>query len=159
MKKISVLIMFLAFLGFQMVQAQTRQITGTVTNSEDGTTLPGVQIIVVSTTIGTITDLDGNYSLTVPETARTLRFSFVGMKTVDVALVGQAIIDVVMESDLLALDEVIVVSYGTATRESFTGAATVVDSETLGKRQVSSVKQYWSARYKCKYKDTWCGII
>src|SRR6056297_3519633 len=113
MKKISVLIMFLAFLGLQLVQAQTRQITGTVTSAEDGSTIPGVQIVIVGSTIGTTSDVDGNYAITVPESANILRFSFVGMKTVDVPIDGQSTIDVVMEPDLLALDEVVVIGYGT----------------------------------------------
>jgi len=139
MKKIYTLFMFLAFLGLQVAQAQTTQISGTVTTSEDGSTLPGVQIVVVGSTLGTVTDVDGKYTIDVPESATTLRFYFVGMKTTDVPIEGQTTINVVMEPDLLALDEIMVVAYGTATRESFTGSASAVKVDKLAEIQTSNV--------------------
>ncbi len=139
MKKISVLIMLLAVLGLQLAQAQVRQITGTVTSSEDGASMPGVQIVVLGTTIGTTTDANGQYSLSVPESARILQFFFVGMKTVDAQIGDQTTIDVVMESDLLALDEVMVVAYGTVRKESFTGSASSVKVNKLNEIQTSNV--------------------
>ena len=90
MKKVSVLIIFLAVLGLQLVQAQTRQITGTVTSASDGSTIPGVSIVVLSTTVGTTTDIDGQYTLTVPESATTLQFTFVGMETTEVDIAGRS---------------------------------------------------------------------
>ncbi|HUS87071.1 MAG TPA: TonB-dependent receptor [Bacteroidales bacterium] len=141
MKKVSVLIMFLAFLGLQLVQAQTRQITGTVTSTEDGTTLPGVQIVVVGTTIGAITDIDGQYSLAVPESATTLRFSFVGMETQEIDIAGRSVIDIAMSEDLTALGEVIVLGYSTRGKNQITGSTVQLSSEQLKDVPVTSVDQ------------------
>ncbi|GET29026.1 TonB-dependent receptor plug domain-containing protein [Prolixibacter sp. SD074] len=139
MKKLVLLLAFSAF-GLLSLMAQTKVITGTVTSADDGSSIPGVSVSVQGTTLGTITDIDGKYRISVPQNATTLVFSFVGMETQEVAISG-SVINVNMRSDLVGLDEVLVVAYGTATRESFTGAAAVVDASTLEKRQVSNVTQ------------------
>lgn len=110
----------IAFAGLQLINAQPRRISGSVTNSEDNTPIPGVSVVVKGTTLGTITDTDGEYVLTVPGEARTLIFSFVGMRVMEVPIL-QTTVDVVMEPDVIGVDEVMVVAYGTATKESFTG--------------------------------------
>jgi len=107
MKRFTVFFAFLVFLAFQL-QAQVQQITGTITSSEDGLGVPGVSIVVKGTTYGTITDLDGNYTLAAPEDAVALLFSFVGMKTQDINIDGREVIDIVLEPDVFGLDEVIV---------------------------------------------------
>ncbi len=128
------------FVGFNL-QAQGSEVKGKVTSAEDGSVLPGVSVVVQGTTIGTVTDFDGNYSLSVPADASTIVFSFVGMVTQEVEIEGRSIIDVVMESDALGLDEVVVIAYGTTTKETFTGAASVVDSDEIERRQVSNLSQ------------------
>ncbi|MDT8402487.1 MAG: SusC/RagA family TonB-linked outer membrane protein, partial [Bacteroidales bacterium] len=141
MKKISVLIMLLAFLGVQLVQGQTRQITGTVTSAEDGTPLPGVQIVVVGSTIGAITNVDGNYSIEVPESATTLQYSFVGLTTQAIEIQGRSVIDVVMEEDLQALGEIIVTGYSTRGKNQLTGSTVQVSADQLKETPVTSVDQ------------------
>ncbi|MBN1387935.1 MAG: TonB-dependent receptor [Bacteroidales bacterium] len=141
MKKISVLIMFLAVLGLQLAQAQVRQITGTVTSAEDGAPLPGVQIVVVGSTIGAITDVNGNYSIDVPETATTLQFSFVGLTTQAIDIEGKSVIDVVMEEDLQALGEIIVTGYSTRGKNQLTGSTVQVTADKLRDTPVASVDQ------------------
>lgn len=138
MKKFALLLAIFA-IGLQSVLAQTREITGTVTSAEDESPLPGVTVSVPGTTLGMISDVNGNYTITVPEGAETLRFSFVGMKTVEVPLTSQTTYNVSMENDILGVDEVMVVAYGTAQKESFTGSAQVVDNTVLEKRPVSNV--------------------
>jgi len=91
------------------------QISGTVTGQDDGLPIPGVSVSVKGTTLGTLTGADGKYSLTVPPRATTLTFSFIGMKTVDEAIGGRSVIDVVLEQDLLNLDEVIVTGVAAGT--------------------------------------------
>ncbi len=140
MKKIALMLLGIAFFGVLVVEAQVKSINGTVTGSDDGTGIPGVSVSVKGTTIGTVTNLDGKYQLEVPNDASVLIFSFVGMKTQEVEISGSTV-DAVMEADLVGIDEVMVVAYGTATKESFTGAASVVEAETLEKRQVSNVSQ------------------
>ncbi|MFW5657346.1 MAG: carboxypeptidase-like regulatory domain-containing protein, partial [Bacteroidota bacterium] len=101
MKKISILLVGLLFVGMQVILAQTKQITGTVTSSDDGMPLPGVSVVVKGTSIGITTDIDGEYELNVPEDANTLVFSFVGMQTQEVAIDDRSTVDVVMQPDLV----------------------------------------------------------
>ncbi len=141
MKKISVLIVFLAVLGLQLAQAQVRQITGTVTSAEDGSPLPGVQIVVVGTTIGAITDVDGNYAINVPEDAEQLQFTFVGLTTQTIDIEGRSEIDVVMEEDLQAIGEIIVTGYSARGKNQLTGSTVQVGADKLRETPVSSVDQ------------------
>ncbi len=112
------------------VFAQTRQITGTVTSAEDGSPIPGATVMVQGTTIGTVTNIDGGYTLAVPEEAKTLVFSFVGMKTTEVPVSG-TVVDASLKADIIGVDEVLVVAYGTSKRSSFTGSAQKVGSDEL----------------------------
>lgn len=138
MKRITVLLGFLVLLGLQVVFAQTKQITGTVTSAEDGMGIPGVSVVVKGTTIGTTTDIDGNYTLNIPQDATTIVFTFVGLKTIEMPA-DKNVINVVMSADTQELDEVVVVAYGTTTKQSFTGSAEVISAKKLEKRTVSNV--------------------
>ena len=100
----------------QVALAQTREITGTVTGADDGVAIPGASVVVRGTTIGTITDAEGVYTLNVPESAQILMFTFIGMKTVEETIGDRSVIDVVLEIDVLGLEEVVVTSLG-ITRE------------------------------------------
>ncbi len=110
--------------------AQSRTIMGKVTDSA-GETIPGVTVMVRGTTIGTITDVEGNYSLTVGADARSLVFSFIGMRTQEVSLGASDIVNVVMQQDILGLDEVIVVGYGVQRKSDITGTVASVGQERL----------------------------
>ncbi|WP_340114454.1 SusC/RagA family TonB-linked outer membrane protein [Maribellus mangrovi] len=112
MKKIAIILSILLFMGNLVAFAQTKTITGTVTSAEDNMPIPGVSVSVKGTTLGTITDIDGVYTLKAPEDARTLVLSFVGMKTQEIALGTSTTINVVMEPDVLGLDEVVVTALG-----------------------------------------------
>jgi len=114
MKKLLLLIVLFVFAGVSTLMAQTRVITGTVTSATQGEgAIPGVTVQAKGTTIGALTDLNGKYSITVPTTATTLVFSYVGMATREIPIAGQAVINVVMESTLIGLQEVVVTSgYG-----------------------------------------------
>ena len=94
MKRLCVFLACLVFVGVNYLQAQTVQITGTVTSAEDGMPIPGASVQVKGTTIGTSTDASGKYSLSVPTNATTLVVSFVGLKTQEVAITGRTLIDV-----------------------------------------------------------------
>jgi len=111
MKRLMILFTLVVFTCIQ-VFSQANVITGAVTSAEDGSPIPGVSIVVRGTTIGTITDVDGNYSLAVPENAIKLMFTFVGMKTVEETIGGRSVIDVTLEVDILGLEEVVVTSLG-----------------------------------------------
>ncbi len=131
MKKVLLALSFLMVFGPGTLLAQTRTITGTVTGSEDGMPIPGVSVFVQGTTVGTVTQPNGTYSLNVPQDAQTLVFSFVGMQRVEVAIQGRSTIDIEMVSEMLTMDEVIVVGYGVTRKEANTGSVSVVNSEQL----------------------------
>ncbi|MTG98785.1 SusC/RagA family TonB-linked outer membrane protein [Myroides sp. BIT-d1] len=129
---LSILLVLLVQVGF----AQEKTLTGVV--QEDGLTLPGVSVVIEGTQFGTQTDLDGKYSIKVKQ-GQTLVFSFIGMKDVKYKVGAASVHNVTMgadESNLL--DEVIVVGYGTATKESFTGSATQISNKNIEKKNVSN---------------------
>ncbi|MCU0378552.1 MAG: SusC/RagA family TonB-linked outer membrane protein [Bacteroidales bacterium] len=116
MNRLKLLIALFVFTGFSALMAQTVTIKGTVTSADDGLPIPSVAVTVKGTTLGTLTDFDGKYSITAPSGAQTMTFTFVGMKTVTETIGGRATIDVVMQTDMLGLDEVVVTALG-ITRE------------------------------------------
>jgi TonB-linked SusC/RagA family outer membrane protein len=115
MRKI-LLIFLLLFISKQITHAQEKiTITGTIISSEDNLGVIGAAIIVKGTQIGTTADIDGNYKLTVPADAKTLVFSFVGLKSQEIEINGQTKIDVVLGPDIFKMDEVIVAGVASAT--------------------------------------------
>ncbi|GAB6394928.1 MAG: SusC/RagA family TonB-linked outer membrane protein [Bacteroidales bacterium] len=126
---------FIASISF--VTAQTTRVTGVVISAEDNEPVIGASVIAKGTSVGTVTNIDGRFTLDVPSDARTLVISFVGLKTQETAVAPN--VRIVMESDSRSLEEVLVVAYGTTTKQSFTGSAAVVKAEDIGKIQTSSV--------------------
>jgi TonB-linked SusC/RagA family outer membrane protein len=116
---------------FHMASGQDRLITGQVISAADGSTYPGVTVMVPGTTIGSISDLDGNYSIHVPQEATELQFKYVGMKTVTVPIEDRSVIDVQMEEDILGLEEVVVVGYGRQLKTDLTGSISKVTTADL----------------------------
>ncbi|NOR76204.1 MAG: SusC/RagA family TonB-linked outer membrane protein [Draconibacterium sp.] len=128
-----------SFMAFSLGSfAQTKQIMGTITD-EEGITVPGVSIVVKGTTMGTITDLEGKYNLEVPTSASVLIFSYVGMLTEEIEIGNQTLIDVAMRADVIGVDEVVVVGYGTRMKEELTGAVSTVSAEKLATTSETSV--------------------
>lgn len=128
-KKITLMLSCLLFLSMQIVTAQ-RQITGTVTSSEDGGSLPGVSVIEKGTSNGVITDMNGNYKISVSEGKVTLVFSFVGMATKEVVTEKSTELNVVLEPEDVGLDEVVVTALGISREKKALGyAAATVGSE------------------------------
>lgn len=111
MKKVF-LLAFLLVVMLISALAQTRKITGFVTSSEDGLPVPGVTVGVKGTTTGTITDMKGGYSISVSESAKLLVFSFVGMITQEVAITSANKVDVVLKSNVIGVNEVVVTAFG-----------------------------------------------
>jgi len=142
MRKILRLNIVVALMLFtSMAWSQTRTISGKVTSSEDGAAAPGVNVVFKGTTSGTTTDAEGKYSLTVPDGATTLVFSFIGLKTEEVEIGDRTIIDTQMKSDLTQLSEVVVVGYGSTTKEAYTGTAKVVSADNVAKKNVPNVSR------------------
>ena len=141
MKKISLLLAFLGLIGVQLVFSQTREITGKITSSEDNVGIPGASVVIKGTTLGTIADADGKFRLQVPKSARTLIVSFVGMNSVDVELTTAANYSIVLQPSVVSVDEVVVVGYGTTTKQSFVGSAKTIKTENIQVKSVSNVSQ------------------
>jgi len=113
MKKLFLFFVLFVLAGASTLWAQTKVITGTVTSATEGDgAVPGVSVFVKGTTIATSTDVEGSYSLTVPEDAEILVFSFIGMKQQEVNISGRSVVNCVMESDVVGLNEVVVTALG-----------------------------------------------
>ncbi len=128
MKKtfLALLILMCSFAGY----AQEIQVKGVVTSADDGQPIPGVSIVVKGTTNGMITNMDGNYTLKVPGNS-TLVFSFIGMKTQEVPVNMQTVINMVLAPETTGIDEVIVVGYGVQKKSVVTAAISRVTAEDL----------------------------
>ncbi len=116
-----------------------KSVTGTVT-ADDGSPLPGVTVFVKGTTTGAITNIDGVYNLNdIPSDAQTLVFSFIGMKTQEIEIGNQSTINVQMESDVIGLEEVVAIGYGTVKKKDLTGAVTQINAEKLETEATSNM--------------------
>ena len=141
MKKIAFFLSIMFFMGTVLVHAQTRSISGTVTSAEDSQPIPGVSVSVKGTTLGTITNIDGGFELTIPQDAQTLIFSFIGMKNYEVAIANQSTFSVKMETDVFGIDEVVVTALGIAReKKTLPYAAQEVKSENLDITGDSNIK-------------------
>ena len=133
MKRKLMLLMTCLMIGIGLVNAQVSKVTGNVTSEEDGLPVVGASVLVKGTTVGTVTDIDGNFTLTnVPSSAGTLVISFIGMQSQEVKV--KPVVKVVLKSDAEVLDEVVVTGYGVQRKASFTGAASIVGEEAIAKK-------------------------
>jgi len=129
-------------LGFLLIQndtfGQARTIKGRVTDAGDGSPIVGVTVTLKGTTQATQSDVGGNYSISVPGNNAVLVFSFVGMTTQEAAVGSRNQVDVVLQSDQAALDEVVVIGYGTVKKKDLTGSVAVVDVNKMKQQPVAS---------------------
>ncbi|WP_430812274.1 MULTISPECIES: TonB-dependent receptor [unclassified Carboxylicivirga] len=124
---------------------QSIAITGVVTDNT-GTPLPGVTVVIKGTSNGIITDYDGKYSLSEVPADATLVFSFIGMKTQEVTVGGNKVINVTLVSNVIGLDEVVAVGYGTQKKVNLTGAIASVSSNDLNRRVITSTESMLQGR-------------
>jgi len=117
-------------MSIQLINAQTKQVTGTVTGSDDGLGLPGVSVIIKGTTTGSSTNIDGKYAIDAKSTD-ILVFSFVGMQSQEVLVGDQNVIDIVLSALSVGMDEVVVVAYGSQRKRDLTGSVAGIKSEQL----------------------------
>ena len=113
-------------------------VSGEVTDAEDGGVLPGVNVVVKGSTVGTVTDIEGNYSLSVPDGETTLVFSSVGYLGQEVAVGNQSTLNVTMNPDIQSLSEVVVVGYGTQEKRDVTAAISSVSAEEIKELPVAN---------------------
>jgi TonB-linked SusC/RagA family outer membrane protein len=158
MKKILMLFSLLLLTG-TLVMAQTVQILGTVTSSEDGLAVPGVSVTVKGTTLGMITGADGKYIISVPTTAQILVYSFIGFRTQEVAISGRTKIDIVLEQDVFKVDEVIVVGYGVQKKREVTGSISTVKGDVLASLASPSFDGQLAGRSAGVQVTTQTGIL
>ena len=144
MKNFLTIIGILCF-GVGSIFAQTVQVSGTITSADDGQPLPGVSVVVKGTTSGTVTNIDGKYSFNVATNA-VLQFTFVGMATQEIEVGNRQVIDVVMSENAQALEEVVVVAYGTQTAKSLTSSISTVKSDAFKDAPSVSVDQILQGR-------------
>ena len=138
MKRVLFLLTFIC-LGIGMATAQTSKVTGRVYSETDGEPVIGASVLVMGTSLGANTDIEGKFTIeNVPASATTLRVSFMGMTTQEVHIVRGKAMKIMLVEDSKVLDEVIVQAYGTAKKSQFTGSAAVVKSEEIGKIQTSN---------------------
>ncbi|MCK9206963.1 MAG: TonB-dependent receptor plug domain-containing protein, partial [Salinivirgaceae bacterium] len=122
-----------------LVNEQTlKSIKGVITDKK-GMPIPGVSIMVKGTSKGTITDLDGNYSLTGVSTTDVLIYSYIGMVSKEIQVGDQETINLVMEDDLVGLEEVVVIGYGSIQKKDLTGSIVSIKTDDLGSQPVTSV--------------------
>lgn len=136
MKKYLLILFVLCWLPL-LSQAQSNTVTGVVTD-QDNFPLPGVNVVLKSNpTIGTITDIDGKYSINT-STNDVLVFRFIGMENQETAVDGRNVINIIMQAEFFGLDEVVAVGYGVQKKSDITGAVATVDAEVLQNQPVSS---------------------
>ena len=138
------LLVVILFFSLLSINAQEKVITGTVVD-QTAVPLPGVTIIVEGTTRGTQTDFDGNYSIRA-SVGEALQFSYLGQKTVTITVGASSVINVTLEEDAEALEEVVVQGYRTASREKSSIASQTIASETIQDRPNASVIQTLSGQ-------------
>jgi len=126
------LLTFLSFVFALTVYAQDRTVTGKVTGSDDGSALPGVNVLVKGTTNGTVTDASGSYRINVPESGAVLVFSFIGYASQEVEVGARSTVDVGLAPDLQELQEVVVTAQGIAKDKKALGYAV----SSVGKDQL-----------------------
>ena len=145
-RRLLVLIVTALMLMLAQPSAAQHTVTGTVTSAEEGFPLAGVNIIVVGTSVGTATDLDGNYELTVPSADVILRFSFIGYEAQRVSVDGRSRIDVELAFDQILGAEVVVVGYGVQRRQDVTGAISRVSGEEIARMPAVNAAQALQGR-------------
>jgi TonB-dependent SusC/RagA subfamily outer membrane receptor len=139
MRKI-VLLIFSCAISLQLM-AQGRTVTGKVTSAEDGSSLPGVNVILKGTTVGVATDADGNYSIQIPGSGGTLVFTFIGLETKEIEIGEQTVINVPLAMDITQLSEIVVVGYGTQSRKEISGSIASINGSEIATAPVQSFDQ------------------
>jgi TonB-linked SusC/RagA family outer membrane protein len=132
------LFLFFLFLSFSVAVISQQHVTGVVTDTR-GDGIPGVNVVVKNTSEGTITDVEGNYSIEVPADAEMLVYSFIGMEDQEVSIGDKSVIDVIMKTSIFDIDEVVVVGYGAQKKVNLTGAVSTVSTETIEGKPIANV--------------------
>ncbi|MBX2967635.1 MAG: TonB-dependent receptor [Cyclobacteriaceae bacterium] len=131
MKRLLLSIFVALFFAVGSVLAQDRTVSGRVTSTEDGSALPGVNVVLKGTTIGTATDSDGRYSLSIPSSGGSLVFSFIGLQTQEIPIGDRNTVDISLALDATQLSEVVVVGYGVQEKRKLTTSISSVGGNEI----------------------------
>jgi TonB-linked SusC/RagA family outer membrane protein len=123
-----------------------KTVSGKITSSEDNTPIPGVSVVLKGSRSGTNTDVDGKYTIDVPDNGATLVFSSVGFVTQEIAVGARSVMDVKLEADMKALSEVVVVGYGSQKKSQTTGAISSVSSKQINEMPITNIGQAMQGR-------------
>ncbi len=126
-------------------EPQQKIVTGIVTD-KNGVEVPGVNVVVTGTTIGTLTDINGKYSLTVPPDSKSLTFTFIGMEPQEISIGTSATIDVILTEAAVGLDEVVVVGYGSQKKINVIGSVTTISSKEITTAPISNISNALAGR-------------
>jgi TonB-linked SusC/RagA family outer membrane protein len=126
--------------------AQNLNITGTITSSEDGAPIPGCSIVVKGIQTGTISDFDGNFSIVMPSGSSILVFRYLGFESKEVSVASNTVLNIVLSPDAMALDEIVVIGYGTARKSDLTGSVSSVSSSDFEKQPLTKIDQALQGR-------------
>ncbi|MCH7397363.1 TonB-dependent receptor [Belliella sp. DSM 107340] len=129
----------LVLFTISLAWSQSRLVTGKVVSDEEPEGLPGVNVVLKGTTTGVITDLDGNYSISVQGDNATLVFSFIGYSSAEQAIGNRSVVNITLNPDTQNLDEVIIVAYGTADKGNFVGSAISLKADQIANRPINNV--------------------
>ena len=127
--------------GMEAALQQQQPVTGKITDASTGDVMPGVNIQIKGTTLGTISDSDGSYSIVVTDRNSILVFSFIGFVSQEIPLNGKIAVNVALASDLASLEEVVVIGYGTQKKVDLTGVVAVVKGDDLKNRSTTTASQ------------------
>jgi TonB-dependent starch-binding outer membrane protein SusC len=130
-KQTGLVLILLGWANLSFVNAQSLTVTGKVTDKSNNDFLPGVNILIEGSSKGTATDMNGNFTIEVPNTASVLVFSYTGYQTIKIPVNGQIKLDVSLQPDVKTLDEIVVVGYGTQRRADITGSVSSVSAKDL----------------------------
>lgn len=144
MKKV-MLFMALLLISIGFLNAQVSQVKGTVVSEEDGLPVVGASVLVKGTTVGTVTDIDGNFTISgVPEDGKVIVVSFIGLQSQELAI--EPVMNVVLKADAEVLEEVVVVAYGTQTARTVTASVSSIRSDALKDVPNTSLDQMMQGR-------------
>lgn len=138
--KVLISVLFAALVISGQVSAQQRTVQGSVVDSK-GSPMPGVTVVVKGSTWGTVTDGEGLYTLTNVSESSILEYSFVGMKSQEILVRNQSVINITLVEESIGIDEVVAVGYGTQKRINLTGSVGMVEAKEFETRPVTSVVQ------------------
>jgi len=150
-----------SFLGLMLLStvafAQERVVTGRITGVDDGSVLPGVNVVLKGTSTGTVTDAGGNYSISVPSSGGTLAFTFIGLKLQEVEIGARSVIDVIMENDATQLSEIVVTGYSESSSRNIVSAVGKVGSSALQNVPLTDVNQMIQGRVAGVFSSSGSG--